>query len=313
MTGRIKNYADAWRNIEGMSEEAAVRLVRDDRIDILVDLTMHMDRNRLLLFARKPAPVQVTWLAYPGTTGLTAIDYRLTDPRLDPLDCGNEYYSESSFRLADTFWCYDPLASEPAVNALPALSSGHVTFGCLNNFAKVTDPTLDVWAQVLRRVPNSRLLLLAPMGIARQRVIEKLRERGVEENRVEFISRQPRAQYLASYHRIDLCLDTFPYNGHTTTLDSVWMGVIPLTMSGTTAVSRGGLSILANLGLQHLVATDADELVEIAAKFTGDLPALAELRGELRGRMQASPLMDATRFARNVEVAYRQMWRNWTE
>ena len=311
MTGRIKTYADQWRSIAGRGDDAAVHVIREDRIDVLVDLTMHMDRNRLLIFAGKPAPVQVTWLAYPGTTGLTAIDYRLTDPQLDPPGEGDQFYSEKSYRLPDTFWCYDPLASEPPVNELPALSNGFVTFGCLNNFAKVTDLTLDVWSRVLKRVTRSRLLLLAPNGSARQRIVEKLENRGVEEDRIEFISRQPRAHYLASYHRIDLCLDTFPYNGHTTTLDSAWMGVVPLTMPGATAVSRGGLSILSNVGLQHLVARDADQLVEIAGKLTSDLPALAKLRSELRKSMEASPLMDAKRFARDVETAYRQMWRKW--
>ena len=165
-TDRLRGSADAWRDIVGRSDEQLAGLIREDRIDILVDLTMHMARNRLLVFARKPAPVQVCWLAYPGTTGLTAIDYRLTDPYLDPPGLDDAYYSEESIRLPDCFWCYDPLTGEPAVNVLPALERGYVTFGCLNNFCKVNAGVLKLWAAVLRLVDHSRLIVLAPRGAA---------------------------------------------------------------------------------------------------------------------------------------------------
>ena len=256
VTERIRSYADGWRDIAALSDEHVAEAIHRDRIDILVDLTMHMDRNRLLTFARKPAPVQVTWLAYPGTTGLTAIDYRLSDPHLDPVGT-DAFYVEKTVRLPETFWCYDPLTSEPAVNALPALSTGYVTFGCLNNFAKVTDATIELWAKVLGRVGTSRLILLAPKGSARSGVLDAFSAHGIDPSRIEFVGRQPRAAYLATYRRIDLCLDTFPYNGHTTTLDSLWMGVPPITLAGATSVSRGGLSLLSNLQLRDFVAKDA--------------------------------------------------------
>jgi predicted O-linked N-acetylglucosamine transferase (SPINDLY family) len=310
VTERIRSYADGWRDIAALSDEHVAEAIRRDRIDILVDLTMHMDRNRLLTFARKPAPVQVTWLAYPGTTGLTAIDYRLSDPHLDPVGT-DAFYVEKTVRLPETFWCYDPLTSEPAVNALPALSTGYVTFGCLNNFAKVTDATIELWAKVLGRVGTSRLILLAPKGSARSGVLDAFSAHGIDPSRIEFVGRQPRAAYLATYRRIDLCLDTFPYNGHTTTLDSLWMGVPPITLAGATSVSRGGLSLLSNLQLRDFVAKDASDYADTAARVCQDLIGLAALRASLRDRMRASPLMDAPRFASNVEAAYRSTWAAW--
>ncbi|MGD1278117.1 MAG: tetratricopeptide repeat protein [Tepidisphaeraceae bacterium] len=310
-TRRIEGHADVWRNIRGMSDEQAAELVRSDRIDILVDLAMHLCDGRLLLFARKPAPVQVAWLAYPGTTGLSSIDYRLTDPFLDPPGTGDADYCEQSFRLPDTFWCYDPLSGEPAVNALPALSAGHFTFGCLNNFCKVNGLATSLWCKVLAKVPDSRLIVLCPPGEHRDKLRQAL---GVEAQRIEFVAHQPRRQYLQTYHRIDLGLDTFPYNGHTTSLDSLWMGVPVVTLPGRTVVSRAGYSQASNLGLaEQLVAQSPEQFVEIAAHLAADLPRLSQLRAGLRERMQRSPLMDAGRFARNMESAYRQMWRRWCQ
>ena len=207
-------------------------MIRADRIDILVDLVMHMAGDRPLLFARKPAPVQVTWLAYPGTTGLAAIDYRLTDPYLDPPGTGQGCYTEQSVALPETFWCYDPLTDEPAVNDLPALSVGRVTFGCLNNFAKVNRPVLELWARLLLAVEGSRLVLLANPGEHRVAQRTVLAEHGVAGDRVVFFVRNSRQQYLLRYHHCDLCLDTFPANGHTTTLDTLWMGVPVVTLPG---------------------------------------------------------------------------------
>src|SRR5208282_5422646 len=187
-------------------------------------LKLHTAGNRLLVFARKPAPVQVTWLGYPGRTGIETIDYRLTDPYLDPpgLDDGN--YSERSIHLPDTFWCYDPLSSEPAVNALPRAEKGFITFGSLNAFCKVNEQVLRLWAQVLRAVGGSRLKILCSEGSHRQAVMDLLQREGINPERIELVARRPWRQYFELYHDIDVGLDTFPYNGHTTTLDSLWMG-----------------------------------------------------------------------------------------
>ena len=311
ITARLRSLADVWRSIAGLSDEQVAGLVRADGIDILVDLTMHMALNRLLVFARKPAPVQVSWLAYPGTTGLSTIDYRLTDPYIDPPGLHDLNYSEESIRLPDTFWCYDPLAAEPAVNALPAKENGCITFGCLNNFCKVNDSVLKLWAQVLTAVDGSRLLLLAPEGSVRRRTLDLLEREGVSRDRVTFVARQPRRRYLELYHRIDIGLDTFPYNGHTTSLDGFWQGVPVVTLVGDTPVARAGLSLLTNLGLPELVAETPDQFVSIAVALAGDVPRLVELRATLRDRLRASPLSDAPRFARMIEAAYREMWRRW--
>jgi protein O-GlcNAc transferase len=311
VTEKITTCADVWRPIAGLTNTQAAELVRSDKIDILVDLTMHMSNGRPLLFARKPAPVQVAWLAYPGTTGLSTIDYRLTDPYLDPPGDSDLAYSEKSVRLPDTFWCYDPLATEPMPNELPAPAQGRITFGCLNNFCKVTAPTLALWARVLNALPDSRILIMARPGKHRQRVLDQLAEKSVKASRIEFIDFQPRDQYLKTYHQIDLGLDTIPYNGHTTSLDSFWMGVPVVTRVGQTVVGRAGLSQLHNLDLLELAAFNDDEFVEIGVKLAGDLPRLASLRSNLRERLQRSPLCDAVLFTRHVESAFRQMWRDW--
>jgi protein O-GlcNAc transferase len=310
-TARLRSHADVWQNIAGLSDEQASQLVRRDQIDILVDLTMHMERSRLLVFARKPAPLQVCCIAYPGTTGLSVMDYRLTDPRLDPPGLHDQCYSEESIRLPDTFWCYDPLTSEPDVNRLPALNSGHITFGCLNNFCKVNDVGLKLWADVLRAIDRSRLILLTPEGTSRIRILARFEEQGIAAERIELVAFRPRPQYLELYHQIDIGLDTLPYNGHTTSLDALWMGVPVVTMVGQTVVGRAGVSQLTNLGLPELIAETPDQYVRIAAELAGDPTRLSQLRASLRVRMQHSPLMDGPRFARNVESAYRQMWQRW--
>jgi len=310
-TSHLTAYADRWHNVAGVDDDEAARRIRADGIDILVDLTMHMQDNRLLLFARKPAPVQVCWLAYPGTTGLSAMDFRLTDPHLDPEGTDVGIYSEKTFRLPETFWCYDPLVREPEVGPLPALAAGHVTFGCLNNFLKVSAASLDLWGRVLGRVPGSRLVVMAPVGQARERVTAALAKHGVESSRIEFAPRRVRAEYLASYGRIDVCLDTVPYGGHTTSLDALWMGVPVVTLVGPTLVGRAGLSQAKNLGLPELVAATEDEYVERAVGLARNLDRLAGLRATLRPRLERSPLMDAPRFARNLEAAYRAMWQGW--
>jgi predicted O-linked N-acetylglucosamine transferase (SPINDLY family) len=311
LTEQFRRYADGWRNIVGLSDAQAVDLIRQDWIDILIDLALHTGGNRLGVFARKPAPVEATFAGYPGSTGLETIDYRLTDPYLDPPGLNDRFYSETSIRLPDSFWCYDSLVTELAVNALPAQSQGHVTFGCLNSFCKVNEKVLRLWAQVLKTVDRSRLMILCPEGSHRQPLLDMLQREGIDHDRIELIARRPRVQYLELYHRIDVGLDTFPYNGHTTSLDSFWMGVPVITLVGQTAVGRAGLSQLTNLGLPELIAQTPERYVQIATDLAGDLPRLAELRRTLRKRMEASPLMDAPRFARNIEAAYRQMWRNW--
>ncbi|HMD54065.1 MAG TPA: tetratricopeptide repeat protein [Phycisphaerae bacterium] len=310
-TQRFHGLSDGWRDITTIDDQRAAQMIRQDGIDILVDLAMHMAGNRLLVFARKPAPIQVTFMGYPGTTGLETMDYRLTDQYLDPPEPQEAFYTEQSIRLPDTFWCYSSQNEESKPNDLPAIKNGFVTFGCLNNFCKVNDGVLKLWARVLSAIPHSRLMVLAPKGQVRRQSLSKLGRDGIASERIEFMDFQPRLEYLNTYHRIDIGLDTQPYNGHTTSLDSLWMGVPVVTLIGKTEVGRAGWSQLCNVGLQELAARTPEEYVNIAAKLAGDLPRLKELRAALRPRMQTSPLMDAKRFARNVEAAYRDMWRKW--
>lgn len=314
MTAAFQKCTDRWRNITAMSDAEVAAQIRDDQVDILVDLALHTINNRLLVFAHKPAPLQVTFAGYPSSTGLETIDYRLSDPFLDPPGADESLYSERTIRLPDSFWCFDPLDyRDIETNSLPAGENGYITFGCLNNFWKTNDDVLALWAQVMHRVENSRLLTLAPNGSARRRTLDQLTRHNIDAARVEFVSSQSRDKYLRTYRRIDVGLDCFPYNGHTTSLDSYWMGVPVITLVGRHPVSRAGFSQLSNLGLTKLAANSQEQFVQIAADIAGDLAKLAELRRTLRSRMEQSPLMNAQKFARSVECAYRQMWRQWCE
>jgi protein O-GlcNAc transferase len=309
-TEQIRKFADAWRGIAGMSDSHAADLIRRDQIDILVDLTLHSAHHRLLVFAQKPAPVQATYLGYCSSTGLETIDYRLSDPYLDPPDSDLSRYSEKMIRLPQTYWCYNPRGPTPAPSPPPVDSAGHITFGCLNNFAKVS-PALDLWAEILRSVPRSRLILHSPAGAHLDAVRQRFAGNGVSPDRLEFPAQQPWSEYVRTYGRIDIALDPFPWGGGITTCEALWMGVPVVTLVGRTPVGRGGASILSNVGLPELIAHTPQEYMEIAAGLARDLPRLAELRRMLRPRMDASPLMDAPKFARNMEAAYRQMWQTW--
>jgi predicted O-linked N-acetylglucosamine transferase (SPINDLY family) len=313
MTAKLQTHVDTWRSIVGLSDEQTAEMIRQDRIDILVDLAMHTANNRLLVFARKPAPVQVTYLAYPGGTGLETIDYRLTDRYLDPDEADDRYYVERSIRLSGSYWCYQPSDAAPAVNELPALSAGRITLGCLNNYCKVTRPALETWARLLNRLGDARLLLHSPPGNHRESLMRYLTDRGITPDRVELVGRVSPEDYFQTYCRMDVALDPFPYCGGTTTCDALWMGVPVVTLSGRTAVGRSGVSILSNAGLPELIARTPEEYERIVAELAGDLPRLRELRSTLRQWMQQSPLMDAAGFARGVETAYRDMWRQWCQ
>jgi len=311
LTKEFRQCAHLWRSIVGVDDETVVEIIRKDGVDILVDLAQHTACNRLPVFARKPAPVQVSFAAYPGSTGLEAIEYRISDHYLESGPAQQTAREKEQVCLIDSFWCYESRGAEVEVNGLPARAGGRVTFGCLNNFCKVNERALRLWAQVLGKVKDSRLILLAALGSHRQRTWETLEKQGVEAQRVEFVEFRPRREYLQLHHRLDIVLDTFPYNGHTTSLDALWMGVPVITLAGNTSVSSAGVSQLTNLGMPELIARTETEFVNIAENLARDLPRLAQLRSTLRDRMQASILMDAPRFARQIEQAYRSMWRAW--
>jgi predicted O-linked N-acetylglucosamine transferase (SPINDLY family) len=310
ITEKLKSCASCWRDTKGLSDAELAELIRRDRIDLLIDLTMHMADNRLRVFAMKPAPVQVTYLAYVGTTGLDTIDYRITDPYLDPRGASSAepIYSEQSIHLPNSYWCYTPPEEAPAVVDRGDQS---ITLGCLNLFWKASPSALAAWCRVLHAAPGSRMILHAPEGAPRQRVIELLQTNGIDPQRMQFVGIQPFEEYLKTYQQIDIALDPFPYNGGTTSCDALWMGVPVVSCIGILAVGRAGLSILSNIGLPKLVAGSVDEYVRIAVELANDRPRLSELRAGLRERMLRSPLMDALAFARDMEQAYRTMWRRF--
>jgi predicted O-linked N-acetylglucosamine transferase (SPINDLY family) len=311
MTVKFQGMSDHWRSTVGMSDEQVAEKIREDRIDILADLALHTANNRLLVFARRPAPVQVTLGGYPGSTGLEAMDYRLTDPYLDPPGVGDDCYCEKSVRMPETFWCDPAIETEPAVGPLPAQANGFVTFGSLNNFCKMNDPLLLQWARILNGVKNSRLIVLAPAGDPRSKVLDVLGAAGIDPDRVECLGMQKRPDYLATYNRMDIGLDPWPYGGHSTSFDSFWMGVPVVTWVGETVVGRAGLSQLSNLNLSELVGYSPDEYVRIAIDLANDLGRLSDLRRTMRERMKASALMDGGRFVKGIEGVYREAWRRW--
>jgi predicted O-linked N-acetylglucosamine transferase (SPINDLY family) len=330
LTAEFRSHSDQWIDIATMQDDALAEKIRADQIDILVDLSQHAGKNRLPAFARRPAPLQVSFASYPGSAGIDAIPWRISDPWLESKpqiqDTSHKIqdgpaarshpetfnlHPPSRISLIDSFWCYDPCGLEIEPNELPAQKNGHITFGSLNTFRKINECVLRLWARVLAEVPDSRLLLLSAEGSHRQRPLEILAQAGVAAHRVEFVTQRPRREYLELYHRLDVALDPFPYNGHTTSLDALWMGVPLVTMAGQSPVARGGLSILNNLGLPELVAHSEDDYIRIAAGLACDRTRLAELRSTLRSRMESSVLMDAPRFAAQIGNAYRTMWREW--
>mgnify|MGYP001597396527 CR=1 FL=1 len=312
VTQQLRGLADEWRDIAALSDEAAARMIREDGIDILVDLSGHTGGNRLLLFARRPAPIQMTWLGYLGGTGMAAMDYRISDRYADPEGEADDQYREQLLRLPHSKWCYLPPAGMPACNALPAQSRGHVSFGSFSNFPRISNETLRTWAQLLGRLPGARLRMIgAPGGESLDRMLEIFDAAGVYADRLDLVGRLSLDACLQQYLEIDIALDPFPCNGGTTTCESLWMGVPVVSRSGRSGASRSGISLLTNAGLAQLVARSREEYVDIALGLATDLPALAQLRATLRERLRASPLLDAAGFTRDLEALYRDAWRSW--
>jgi predicted O-linked N-acetylglucosamine transferase (SPINDLY family) len=301
----------AWKSLVGLSDDRAAHRVREDAIDILVDLSGHTAHNRLRLFARKPAPVQVTWLGYPATTGLQAMDYILCDRYVAPAN-ESDHFVEKPWYLPNTYLCLTPPQDEIAVGALPALTKGRVTFGCFNNLTKMNDAVVALWAQVLHAVPGSRLFLktnqLNDPSLQRA-TLSRFADRGIAADRLTLEGASSHADYLATYNRVDIALDPFPFTGGTTSVEGLWMGVPVITKRGDRFIAHQGESILHNVGLPDWIAADNEAYVAIAVARAADLSGLATLRAKLRSRLLASPLCDAPLFARNLEAAFRGMWQ----
>ncbi|MCC6301188.1 MAG: tetratricopeptide repeat protein, partial [Gammaproteobacteria bacterium] len=307
-TARIAAGADHWIPCRGLSDEALAERIRADGIDILVDLAGHSVDNRLPAFARRPAPVQITYLGHPASTGLEAMDYRLCTLDTDPP--GQErWHSETLYRLPRTLWCYRPYGDRPP--SAPR-ADRIIVFGSLNNIAKVSEASLSAWAEILRAVPDARLIMTqAPEGKARQRIQDHFAAHGIPAPRIGLHGRLSDREYRALLAEIDIALDPFPYAGTTTTCETLWMGIPVVSLAGESSVSRSGLALLSSLGLQELVANDVADYVRIASELARDPQRLDRLHQEIPQRFDASPLRDEAAFTRDLEDAYRDMWRRW--
>jgi len=313
-TTRMRSLADGWRDTLKLDHDRVSQLVRADNVDILVDLAGHTANNRLPVFAKKPSPVQVTYLGYPNTTGLSTMDYRLTDALADP-EGEEEFYTERLVRLPGCFLCYLPPADAPAVTPQPSDEAGFITFGSFNNLAKINIRVIKLWSDIMRSVPNARLLLknhsLTDQSV-RENYYGMFGEQGVPRDRLDLTGHtSSREAHLAHYGRVDIALDTFPYNGTTTTCEALWMGVPVISLSGKHHAGRIGFSLLTALKLDELVAHIPTDYVTRATALASNRQKLAHMRTTLRERMQASPLCEMQEFARTVETTYRDMWRSW--
>ena len=307
VTSRLRSLDVEWRDVARTPDQMTAERIRHDRIDVLVELAGHMGGNRLPVLARRPAPVQVQ-LGYAGTTGMSQVNYRITDSYCDP-DGAEAFYSEQLVRMPRCVWPYRPPSFAPPVAPLPAPRAGRITFGCLNKPIKVSDDAVALWSRVLRVVPGSRLLLLSHAD--NPDMPARFAAHGIEYGRIAAATRRNASEYFELFHHIDIALDPFPYNGDTTTCDGLWMGVPLVTLAGDAFISRRGVSHLANVGLNELIAGSPDEYVRIASSLASDASKLADMRSTLRGRMQSSPLMNERQYAADLEAAFRQMWRRW--
>ncbi len=311
LTQRFAAASSLWRETRTLTDAGLAEQVRADRIDILFDLAGHTAKNRLLVCARRAAPVQITWADYVGTTGLAAMDYLLADRYEVPSEA-EAFYTERILRMPNGYVCYDSPAYAPAVSPLPAMTQGLVTFGSFNYRPKISLEIVAAWAKILQQVPMSRLVLknrgMNDVTVSGPLMAE-FAKRGIDPQRIELQGWSPHAALLAEYQRVDVALDTFPYNGGLTTCEALWMGVPVITCSGETFASRHGLSHLSNAGLTETITSNLDQYVQVAMSLASDLPRLKELRSGLRSRMAASTLCDGRRFAQDLMKILREAWR----
>ncbi|MBK8161710.1 MAG: tetratricopeptide repeat protein [Gammaproteobacteria bacterium] len=311
VTGRLQGAADRWLDCADLTDDELAGRIRADGIDILVDLAGHTRNGRLPAFAHRPAPVQVTYLGYPATTGLDAMDYRLCTLATDPP--GQEaFHSEALYRLPRTLWCYRPPAGRAPAAGTPALRNGQVTFGSMNLYPKISPAAFAAWMDILRAVPGSRLVMTSvPQGSVRAALAERVAAHGIEAGRVVAHDKLPEPDFHRLLSGIDIALDPFPYTGTTTTCETLWTGIPVVTLIGQTSVARSGYALLKTVGLEELAAADTEDYVRLAVELAHDPERLARLRRELPARFDASPLRDEAAFTRDLEAAYRDMWRRW--
>jgi predicted O-linked N-acetylglucosamine transferase (SPINDLY family) len=313
LTTRIKPCFASWTPLFNKGDKEAARLIHNDGIHILIDLSGHTANNRLPIFAWKPAPIQISWLGYWATTGVPEIDYVLGDPHVTP-PRDDDHFTEKVWRLPETRWCFTPPDVDVEVSAPPALKQDYVTFGCFSNLTKINDKVVELWAKVLDAIPDSRLLLKAKQlrdQLVRESIIQRFAAQGINGKRISLEESEDRQKYFAAYNRIDITLDPFPFTGGTVSVESLWMGVPLITLAGDSLISRQGVGVLINAGLPDWVAGDEESYLAKAIIFASDLDKLARLRANLRSQALASPLFDAPRFAQNFENALFEMWNQY--
>jgi predicted O-linked N-acetylglucosamine transferase (SPINDLY family) len=314
LTERFQKLAALWRDVSRMPDDQFRDTVRSDNLDILVDLTGHAGGSRLTVIGQRLAPVQVSYLGYPGTTGLRTMDYRITDDHADP-EGSDAWHTEELIRLAGGFLCYSPIFAAPSPGPLPGTGNGFITFGSFNNIAKLSVPAISLWARILHASSGSRLYLKAPALAdpgGRQRIESQFSKHGIPGDRLVLKGwTSGTGEHLMHYTKVDIALDTFPYNGTTTTCEALWMGVPVVTLAGAAHAGRVGVSLLSSTGLTDLIATNEDNYVEIATRLANDRESLTTLRSNLRSRMQESPLCDAKRIVREIENAYQSMFAKY--
>ena len=310
-SARFASMLDQWRDTCSLDDRALAKLIHGDRIDILFELGGHTAYNRLSVCALKPAPVQVSYLGYPGSAGMPTIDYRITDAFADPQGVTEHLHTEKLIRLPDCAWCFLPDATAPDVEPPPVMEKGYVTFGCFNNMAKLNAALFETWAEILNRVPNSRLRLkartLTDKGVCKE-LTDFFIARGIEEERLDFFGHtQKILQHLSHYHVVDIALDSFPYHGTTTTCEAMWMGCPVVTRAGQAHVSRVGVSLLNAVGLHEFITESREDYIEKAVALAAQTDLLQELRSGMRERLRESILMDEKRFVRGFEAALMEM------
>jgi predicted O-linked N-acetylglucosamine transferase (SPINDLY family)/glycosyltransferase involved in cell wall biosynthesis len=310
-SARFAQQVDLWRETCSLTDEALAKKIHEDRLDILFELSGHTAYNRLPVLAMKPAPLQASYLGYPGTTGLPTIDFRITDALVDPQGMTEKFHTERLIRLPRCAWCYEPDAISPDVGPLPAVRNGYISFGCFNNMAKLNRALFDMWAEILLKVPGSHLRLKAKT-LTDEGVKEELKnyfsEKGIAAERLDFFGHTKRIiDHLTHYNEVDIALDSYPYHGTTTTCEAFWMGCPVVTRAGAAHVSRVGVSLLSAVGLEEFIGQNREDYIGKAAALAGDIDRLVELREGMRDRLKSSPLMNAPDFAREFEVALLQM------
>jgi predicted O-linked N-acetylglucosamine transferase (SPINDLY family) len=311
VTQRLRGYMQHWRQVRSLSAEKLAEQIMADKIDILIDLSGHTALNRLRAFAHKPAPLQISWIGYPGTTGLRAMDYFLADPHFLPPGQFDRHFTEKLVYLP-VQTPFKPHGSAPPVNALPALTAGRMTFGSFNRLRKINEATVRLWSQLLREMPEARMLIAGVPEVEQPTTwIERFAACGVARERLIFHARYPMDEYLGLHNEVDLCLDTTPYNGGTTTIHALWMGVPTVTLAGPTPAARSGAAILGQMGLPEFIAASAEEFVDKGLYWSRHLPELAQVRAGLRDRWSGSTGRRADSVAVALDAALRHMWRRW--